>query len=221
MGPPRCQETPVSDPPVSDPRATAPGSEPRQTPLAALHRALGGRMVAFAGWSLPVQFAGVMAEHLHTRNSASLFDVSHMGQVRITGEEPAAALERLVPQALTGLREGAQRYAFFTSETGGLLDDLMVTRKPGHLYLVVNAARREHDLAHLRRGLPECSVEDIADRALLALQGPRAEAALARIAPEAAPLGFMETMETETAHGGLWIARSGYTGEDGFEISVP
>jgi len=192
-----------------------------RTPLDALHRALGGRMVPFAGWEMPVQFAGTLAEHAWTRENAGLFDVSHMGQVLLEGEGAARALERLVPQALAGLKPGRQRYAFFTSDSAGLLDDLMVANQGERLFLVVNAARVEADLAHLRAGLPDVRIVQADDRALLALQGPKAEAALARLEPSVAGMRFMDHLGARTAHGDLWISRSGYTGEDGFEISVP
>jgi aminomethyltransferase len=192
----------------------------RTTPLHALHREEGARMVPFAGWEMPVQFEGTLAEHLWTRAHAGLFDVSHMGQIRLPGDA-AVALERLVPQSLLGLAPGRQRYAFFTDEAGGVLDDLMVAARPDGLFVVVNAARAEADLAHLRTGLPELAALPLTDRALLALQGPEAEAALARLAPEAAGMRFMDHRELDSAHGALWVSRSGYTGEDGFEISLP
>jgi aminomethyltransferase len=190
-----------------------------RTPLHALHVELGGRMVAFAGWALPVQFAGIMAEHAHTRSAASLFDVSHMGQILLHGAEAGAALEALMPQALASLAEGRQRYGFLTTDTGGIVDDLMVAQRGDHLFLVVNAARTEADLAHLRARLD--GVEHVTDRALLALQGPKAAHALARLVPEAAQMRFMDHRVADSAHGALWLSRSGYTGEDGFEISVP
>jgi aminomethyltransferase len=195
----------------------------RQLPLAALHRELGARMVPFAGWEMPVQYpAGVMAEHLHTRSAAGLFDVSHMGQVILRGGGAAAALERLVPVDVAGLGEGRQRYAMFTTDAGGILDDLMVARRADHLVLVVNAARADVDLAHLRAGLPAgVTVEPVADRALIALQGPGAEAALEALAPGAAAMRFMDVATLVWEGAQLWVSRSGYTGEDGYEISVP
>ena len=197
-----------------------PLTELKTTPLTALHRAMGARMVAFAGWDMPLQFAGVIAEHGHTRAAASLFDVSHMGQVVIEGADRAAALERLVPQAVTTLAEGRQRYAFLTNADGGIVDDLMVAAQPGHLFLVVNAARTDVDLAHLRAGLPDCTVTHVADHALLALQGPKAAEALGALVPEAAAMRFMEARQFDSRFGPLRVLRSGYTGEDGFEISV-
>ncbi|WP_300520076.1 glycine cleavage system aminomethyltransferase GcvT [Aliiroseovarius sp.] len=193
-----------------------------RTPLYDLHVTLGARMVAFAGYEMPVQYPlGVMKEHLHTRARAGLFDVSHMGQVILRGADPAGALERLVPVAIKSLAEGRQRYALFTDDEGGILDDLMVANRGDHLFLVVNAACKQADIAHLRAGLPECEVDVITDRALIALQGPAAEEALAQIAPEVAEMRFMDVAVMETAYGQLWVTRSGYTGEDGFEVSVP
>jgi aminomethyltransferase len=185
-------------------------------------------MVPFAGYEMPVQYpAGVMQEHLHTRAAAGLFDVSHMGQVILRARsgdtaDAARALETLVPVSVLGLAEGRQRYAMFTSETGGILDDLMVANRGDHLFLVVNAARRDEDLAHLRAHLAEtCEIEEITDRALIALQGPAAETALARLAPEVRDMRFMDVATPRVAGGEIWVSRSGYTGEDGFEISVP
>jgi aminomethyltransferase len=211
-----------------------PDDEPLQTtPLDALHRALGARMVAFAGYAMPVQYdpsgemaarcrGGVLAEHLHCRSEAALFDVSHMGQLRLEGEGIAAALERLVPGDIAGLKAGRQRYTLFTNEAGGIVDDLMVANPgDGSLFLVVNAARKAVDTAHLRLRLPETvRVVELPDRALLALQGPLAAAVLGRLAPEAAALPFMGFAPISIAGVPCWISRSGYTGEDGFEISV-
>jgi len=191
------------------------------TPLNALHRELGGRMVPFAGYDMPVQFpAGIMAEHNHTRTAAGLFDVSHMGQVRITGPDPVAAIERLVPGDIAALAPGRMRYTMFTNDQGGILDDLMVTRREDDLFVVVNAACKAQDLAHLRAGLPDHRVEELADRALLALQGPQAAAVMARLAPDAVKLGFMSGATVAVAGLPCFVTRSGYTGEDGFEISV-
>ncbi len=206
---------------------TGPDAAPLQTPLqptplAALHRELGARMVPFAGYEMPVQFAGgIIAEHNHTRAAASLFDVSHMGQVMVSGDDPAAALEALVPGDIRGLEIGRMRYTLLMAEDGGILDDLMVTRQPGGLALVVNAARKDTDLAHFNDRLgPGASAELHAGRALLALQGPAAAAVLARHAPDCADLVFMSAGEATVAGAGCWISRSGYTGEDGFEISM-
>ncbi|MDJ1007595.1 MAG: glycine cleavage system aminomethyltransferase GcvT [Paracoccaceae bacterium] len=188
-----------------------------RTGLYDLHIELGARMVPFAGYEMPVQYpAGVMAEHLHTRAKAGLFDVSHMGQVILRGETRAAALETLVPVDVLGLPQGRQRYGFFTDDRGDLLDDLMIANRGDHLFIVVNAARKDHDIAHMQ-SLDGVSVEPVAGRALLALQGPAAEDVLAAIVPEVRPMRFMDVLTL----GDLWISRSGYTGEDGFEISVP
>ena len=176
-------------------------------------------MTGFAGWSLPVQFAGTLAEHAQARSSAALFDVSHMGQISLHGPDAAGALERLVPGDIIGLAQGRQRYTVFTNEAGGIIDDLMVAHYPGRLFVVLNASRAETDLAHLRtHGLdPEIHT----DRALLALQGPRAADVIARLSPEAAALPFLGVLECALAGTNVWISRSGYTGEDGFEMSVP
>lgn len=185
--------------------------------LAELHAELGGKLIGFAGYAMPVQYPlGVMAEHLWTRESAGLFDVSHMGQVMLPGD---AALEALVPVDVLGLPEGRQRYGFFTNEAGGVMDDLMIARVPDGLFLVVNAGCKDADIAHLRAHLD--GVEVIENRALLALQGPKAEAALAALIPGVAGLRFMESTRMDWNGTELWISRSGYTGEDGFEISIP
>ena len=196
-------------------------SELKRTGLYDLHVERGAKMVPFAGYEMPVQYPlGVMKEHLHTRAAAGLFDVSHMGQVILRGDDPARALERLVPQALAGLGEGRQRYAFFTNDDGGILDDLMVANRGDHLFVVVNDACKEADIAHMRAGLADCTVEEVTDRALLALQGPDAETVLEAIVPGVAAMKFMDAAVLESAFGALWISRSGYTGEDGYEISV-
>lgn len=194
-----------------------------RTPLYDLHVALGAKLVAFAGWEMPVHYPmGVLNEHLHTRAHAGLFDVSHMGQVILRGPQVAHALETLVPADVEGLAPGRQRYGLFTAPDGGVLDDLMFANKGDHLYLVVNAACVDQDIAHLRgleaRGI---TVEPVTDRALLALQGPEAEVALARLLPDVTAMRFMDVAEFDWSGVVLWISRSGYTGEDGFEISVP
>ena len=196
---------------------------PKRTPLAALHESLGGRMVPFAGWLLPVQYpAGIIAEHRQCRERAALFDVSHMGQCSLHGPDAAAALERLAVGELIGLRSGRQRYSLFTNESGGILDDLMVARLGETLHLVVNASRADHDIAHLRANLPPgVALHRHGDRALLALQGPLAATALARLCPAAADLSFMAVAALDVAGIACLVSRSGYTGEDGFEISVP
>lgn len=189
------------------------------TPLHALHLELGARMVAFAGYEMPVQFpAGILAEHRHTRTHASLFDVSHMGQARLHGPDAAAALESLVPADVIGLAYRRQRYAFFTNEAGGILDDLMVANMGDYLFLVVNAARKQHDFALLERG---CRVEVLEGQALLALQGPDAAKVMEKLAPETAALAFMSVSRMVIEGVECIVSRSGYTGEDGFEISVP
>ncbi len=192
--------------------------ELKRTGLYDLHLEHGARMVPFAGWEMPVQYPmGVMKEHLHTRAAAGLFDVSHMGQVLL--HCPPEALEALVPADLVGLPEGRQRYGLFTDDAGGILDDLMIANRGDHLFLVVNAARAEHDIDHLRTHLGD-AVEPVTDRALLALQGPESEACLAHIAPSVADMRFMDVANVPSDFGDLWISRSGYTGEDGFEVSV-
>jgi len=199
----------------------------RRTPLYDLHVSLGAKMVPFAGWEMPVQYAsGVMAEHLATREAAGLFDVSHMGQVILrprkgTVAEAALALEGLVPADLVSLKAGRQRYGVLTNDDGGIRDDLMIANRGDHLLLVVNAGNAEADIAYLREHIcPKCSIEVIETRALLALQGPAAEHALAPIVPGAAEMRFMDSATFESEFGALWITRSGYSGEDGFEISV-
>ena len=190
----------------------------QRTCLYDLHVELGARMVPFAGYEMPVQYPmGVMGEHQHTRAQAGLFDVSHMGQVILRA--PYEALEALVPMDIAGLAKGRQRYAFFTDDSGGILDDLMVANRGDHLFLVVNAACKDADIAHLRAHLD--GVEPITDRALLALQGPMAEKALARLVPGVTEMRFMDVRSLDWDGTGLWISRSGYTGEDGFEISLP
>ena len=206
----------------SDPTTASPAAPLLHTPLHALHLELGAKMVPFAGYSMPVSYPqGILAEHRQCRESAVLFDVSHMGQLRLTGEDAAAALETLVPVDIIGLAPGKQRYALFTNDAGGILDDLMVTRREDHLFLVVNAACKEADTAHLRARLStRCLIEPLPERGLLALQGPKAAAVMARLAPELARLTFM-TGGAATIHGiACFATRSGYTGEDGFEISV-
>jgi aminomethyltransferase len=207
---------------LSDPTAPPSGPAPRRTPLYDLHLELGGKVVDFAGWSLPVQYpAGIMAEHRHCRTAAALFDVSHMAQVLIRGAGAAQAFERLVPADIAGLTEGSLRYTVFTNDQGGVLDDLIVGRVPEGLFVVANAARRAADLAHMRQALePEQQIEELADRALLALQGPRAAEVLGRLCPGSNRLAFMQTMTAEVGGQSCRISRCGYTGEDGFEISV-
>ena len=191
-------------------------------PLADLHAERGAKFVPFAGHAMPVQFiAGVMAEHLHTRTRAGLFDVSHMGQVVVRGPWAAAALERLVPTDVVGLGEGRQRYGLLTTEDGGVADDLMIVNRGDDLLLVVNGATKHADMARLVAGMPDHEVTLLDDRALLALQGPEAEAVLERTLPGAAAMRFMDARAFDREGADLWVSRSGYTGEDGYEISVP
>lgn len=197
------------------------------TPLHALHLSLGARMVPFAGFDMPVQYpAGVMKEHLHTRAKAGLFDVSHMGQVIVkaasgTFEDAALALEKLVPVDILGLKPGRQRYGFFTDENGGILDDLMLANRGDHLFVVVNAACKGADIAHMQAHLDGCSVTPLEDRALIALQGPAAETVLASLNADVAAMKFMDVRDVTLAGAACIVSRSGYSGEDGFEISVP
>ncbi|MFO1109933.1 MAG: glycine cleavage system aminomethyltransferase GcvT [Bradyrhizobium sp.] len=200
----------------------------QHTPLHALHLARGGKMVPFAGYDMPVQYAaGVLKEHLHTRAAAGLFDVSHMGQIALRPksgrvEDAALALERLVPQDIMAIAPGRQRYAQFTNADGGLLDDLMVANFGDHLFLVVNAACKAADEAHLRAHLSDsCVIEPLAGRALMALQGPKAEAVLARLGADVSAMKFMDAGPRRVGSFDCFVSRSGYTGEDGFEISVP
>lgn len=194
----------------------------RRTKFYDLHVAKGAKMVPFAGWEMPVQYPmGVMEEHLHTRAKAGLFDVSHMGQVILRGENVAEALESLTPAAIIGLAEGKQKYALFTADNGGILDDLMVANKGDHLYLVVNASRADHDIQHLRKLEAKGITIEVLDRSLLALQGPDAAKVMDRLVPGIAEMKFMDVAEFEWNGATIWAARAGYTGEDGFEVSLP
>lgn len=203
-------------------------TELRRTVLYDLHIAAGAKMVPFAGYEMPVQYKmGVMQEHLHTRAQAGLFDVSHMGQVLLRPRsgnlaDAALALESLVPVDILGLKEGRQRYALFTTETGGISDDLMVASRGDHLFVVINAACKDADLAHMQAHLAEaCDVIPVTDRALVALQGPMAEAVLGALNPAAADMKFMDVATLTLCGSACWVSRSGYSGEDGYEISVP
>lgn len=195
----------------------------KRTPLYELHRSLGAKLVPFAGYEMPVQYPlGVLGEHLHTRAKAGLFDVSHMGQVRLRGATAARALESLCPGDIQALAPMRQRYTLFTNEQGGILDDLMVTNAGDHLFVVVNAACKDSDIAHMRRHIGnDVAIEVLDDRALLALQGPEAAAVMARLAPELQKMTFMTAATVSLAGIPCFVTRSGYTGEDGFEISVP
>ncbi|HWF97183.1 MAG TPA: glycine cleavage system aminomethyltransferase GcvT [Xanthobacteraceae bacterium] len=200
----------------------------KETPLHALHLARGGKMVPFAGYDMPVQYAtGVLREHLHTRTAAGLFDVSHMGQIALRAKsgsvkDAALALERLVPQDVAAIALGRQRYAQFTNAAGGILDDLMVANFGDHLFLVVNAACKALDEAHLRAGLSDtCVIEPLPGRALIALQGPKACSVLAKLCADASAMRFMDCGPHRVDGIDCFVSRSGYTGEDGFEISVP
>ncbi|MEH6470018.1 MAG: glycine cleavage system aminomethyltransferase GcvT [Halopseudomonas sp.] len=194
-----------------------------KTPLYDLHLELGGKMVPFAGYEMPVQYPlGVKKEHIQTRESAGLFDVSHMGQVLLKGDNAAAALEKLVPVDIIDLPAGKQRYALFTNDAGGIMDDLMVSNLGDKLFVVVNAACKEQDIAHMRANLGnDVEIEVLEDRALLALQGPKAAEALARIQPEVASMVFMDSRAIVIDGVECLIGRAGYTGEDGYEISIP
>ena len=209
---------------LSDPTLSGTLDQPgqRTTPLYDLHVELGGKIVDFAGWSLPVHYpAGIMNEHRHCREKAGLFDVSHMGQVIIRGQDADNAFERLVPGNIIGLKAGHARYTTFTNEQGGVLDDLIVSRIENDLFVVVNAGCRDADIAHMRAHLePAFEVEELTEQALLALQGPDAIEVLAEHAPAAQGLSFMQTAETTLKGIPIRLSRLGYTGEDGFEISV-
>lgn len=213
----------MSDTPLNDDEIAA--VDPLTLPLDVWHRARGGRMVEFAGYWMPVQYEGIMAEHLWTRENAGLFDVSHMGQLLVSGEGAQAALETILPIDLSTLKLGSQRYSLLLDENGGILDDLMVSRWPDAFYLVVNGATKWDDIGHMREHLPdEVTLNHLADQALFALQGPKAAAALERHAKGEHPLSaltFMKFASFEIAGHPVTISRSGYTGEDGFEISLP
>ena len=194
----------------------------KETPLNAFHREKGAKMVPFAGYGMPLQYpGGIIAEHLHTREHASLFDVSHMGQAHLLGDDAAAALESLVPGDLQGLAEGRTCYTVLTNERGGIIDDLMVTNRGSRLFLVVNAACKEGDFAHIQNHIAgRAELEILEDRALIALQGPAAAAVLSRFEPRAATMKFMTADTFQIGGASCFVTRSGYTGEDGYEISV-
>ena len=194
----------------------------RPLPLDNWHRGLGARMVPFAGYAMPIQYEGIIAEHRWTRESAGLFDVSHMGQLLIAGSEAEKGLESLLPADIGILKDGRPKYSLLLTEDGGIIDDLMVTRRGDHFYMVVNGATKQDDIAHLESRLPRGVVLDhMKEQALLALQGPKAAEALSRLVPGVADLTFMTGDVFSLAGVRAWISRSGYTGEDGYEISVP
>lgn len=196
--------------------------ETQALPLDAWHRAQGGRMVEFAGYWMPIQYEGIMAEHLWVRENAGLFDVSHMGQLLISGDKVAEALETLVPGDISALKPGRMRYSLLLAEDGGILDDLMITNEGDQFGIVVNGAVKWDDIGYLREHLPDdITLNHNEDYGLLALQGPKAVTALARLVPEAAGLVFMQAMSATWDGHAIGISRSGYTGEDGFEISLP
>ncbi len=197
--------------------------ETKQTILYDLHVELGAKMVPFAGYDMPVQYPdGIMKEHLQTRDSAGLFDVSHMGQVVISGADPAQSIEKLIPGDIQSLKTGEMRYSFLTNDKGGILDDLIVTKRENDLFVVVNADCKEQDIKLLTDGLAgEVTVTELPDRALVALQGPKAAEVLARYNPAVATMPFMSYQELDISGVACFVTRSGYTGEDGYEISIP
>ena len=198
----------------------------KRTPLYELHRELGAKLTEFAGYEMPVQYSlGILGEHQHTRTKAGLFDVSHMGQIILRGssyQETALALERVIPMDVLGLKEGRQRYGFLTTDGGGILDDLMFSNRKDHIFVVLNAACKDSDIVHLKTILePEISIEVIENRALIALQGPASETVLSEFNSKISAMKFMDVETLSIAGAECWISRSGYTGEDGFEISIP
>ena len=198
----------------------------KKTPLYELHCELGAKLTEFAGYEMPVQYSlGILGEHQHTRTKSGLFDVSHMGQVILRGrsyQETALALERAIPMDALGLDVGRQRYGFLTTDNGGILDDLMFSNRGDHIFVVLNAACKESDIVHLRTLLePDISIEVIENRALIALQGPASEAVLSEFNSQIKAMNFMDVETLSIAGAECWVSRSGYTGEDGFEISIP
>jgi len=208
--------TPVdSAPPIAPPAA-------KRTALHSLHEELGGKMVDFAGWEMPLQYGeGIMAEHKQCREQAALFDVSHMGQLELRGPEAAAALEKLVPADIVNLSKGQCRYTFFTNTDGGILDDLIVTNASDHWYIVVNASMRDQDIAHLQKHLVGVELLELTEQALVAVQGPAAITVVSSLCPAAADLIFMQSVQTTIEGVPCRVSRLGYTGEDGFELSIP
>ena len=198
----------------------------KRTPLYELHCELGAKLTEFAGYEMPVQYSlGILGEHQHTRTKAGLFDVSHMGQIILRGnsyQETALAFERAIPMDVLGLKVGRQRYGFLTTDGGGILDDLMFSNREDHIFVVLNAACKDSDIVHLRTLLePEISIEVIENRALIALQGPASETVLSEFNSQISAMKFMDIETLSIAGAECWISRSGYTGEDGFEISIP
>ena len=198
----------------------------KRTPLYELHCELGAKLTEFAGYEMPVQYSlGILGEHQHTRTKAGLFDVSHMGQITLRGSsypETALALEKVIPMDVLGLKVGRQRYGFLTTDGGGILDDLMFSNREDHIFVVLNAACKDSDIVHLRTLLePEISIEVIENRALIALQGPASETVLSEFNSQISAMKFMDIETLSIAGAECWISRSGYTGEDGFEISIP
>lgn len=193
------------------------------TPLNDLHVELSGKMVPFAGFSMPVQYdGGIVKEHLHTRSDASIFDVSHMGQLIISGKGIDEALEKILPISVSGIKADRQRYGFFTLENGGILDDLMLTRIDDEtFYMVVNASRKDVDYPHLEKHLAGFTITELSDYALIALQGPKSAEALEQLVPDVAVMKFMDSKNFCINGMGIRVSRSGYTGEDGYEISIP
>ncbi len=193
----------------------------KQTPLYSLHLELNAKMVEFAGYFMPVQYQkGIIHEHLHCRHHAGFFDISHMGQCLILGDTAASELERLIPSNITGLKSGEQKYTVLTNQDGGVIDDIIITRTDSGLMIVVNAACKDKDFAHLKNQLTDCEFQELPDQALLALQGTAAATVMQRFSSDATRLAFMQACNTEINGIACHISRSGYTGEDGFEISV-
>ena len=198
----------------------------QKTPLYELHQEFGAKLTEFAGYQMPVQYGlGILGEHQHTRTKAGLFDVSHMGQVILSGrsyKEIAFAFEKLLPMDVLGLEAGRQRYGFLTTDSGGILDDLMFSNRGDHIFVVLNAACKGSDIMHLKSHLePDITVQEIEDRALIALQGPASEAVLGELNPQIKKMKFMDVETLPIGGADCWVSRSGYTGEDGFEISIP
>jgi aminomethyltransferase len=198
----------------------------QKTPLYELHQEFGAKLTEFAGYQMPVQYGlGILGEHQHTRTKAGLFDVSHMGQVILSGrsyKEIALAFEKLLPMDVLGLEAGRQRYGFLTTDSGGILDDLMFSNRGDHIFVVLNAACKGSDIMHLKSQLePDITVQEIEDRALIALQGPASEAVLGELNPQIKKMKFMDVETLPIGGADCWVSRSGYTGEDGFEISIP